>query len=156
MADTIRYKILKSLISHIESQEWIFLKIPVNPGKTRYQPEDLPAISFFAREEEASINEYGRQQCSLIIEINYAGIISRVNENEEKSDILEQIESVRGKLVDALVTADLNDTEDNDLADPPVYTGGDTEYPAAEDMAFITSVQGRIEYETELNDPYTQ
>jgi len=151
MADTIRHRILQALVEHIEAHEFVTTNsIPVNPGKTRYRPEDLPAISVFARTEEADLDRYGRQQCSLSVEINYAGVIDRDAEGE-KTSILDQIETVRGKLLDALVTATLND-----IADPPVYTGGVVEYPSEEDMAFVASVEGRIDYETDLQDPYTQ
>lgn len=151
MAETIRKQILDALIADIEAHSFVVNNAtPVNPGKTRYTPEDLPAISVFARMEEADIDRYGRQQCSLIVEINYAGVIDRDAEGEKLS-ILDQIETVRGHLAEALVTATLND-----LADPPVYTGGDVEYPSEEDMAFVTSVNGRIDYETNLRDPYTQ
>jgi hypothetical protein len=151
MADTIRKQILDSLITHLESQDFVTQgAIPVNPGKTRYKPEELPALSVFARAEESDINRYNKQQNALTVEVNYAGIIDR-GPDDDKMSPLDQIEEIRGKIHNALVTATLDD-----LADPPVYIGGDIEYPAAEDMAFVTSVSCRIDYEHEHNDPYTQ
>ena len=151
MADTIRHQILSALISHLEGETWISSAgISVNPGKTRYRPEELPAISVFARNEESEISEYGTQVSSLNIEINYAGVITR-GADDEKENTIDQIETVRGQIVQSLVAASLDD-----LADPPIYTGGDIEYPSAEDMAFIASVNGRIDYEADARDPYTQ
>lgn len=151
MADSIRKKILDSLVSHIEDQEWVKENsLPVTPGKTRYKIEELPGLSFFARMEESEIDRYGKQQSSMEVELSYAGVIDRDPE-DEKTSILDAIEDVRGEMQKALVTATLDD-----LADPPVYTGGDIEYPSAEDMAFTVSVLGRIIYETESRDPYAQ
>lgn len=153
MADTIRHQILSALIAHLEleTETWgVDDPIPVNPGKTRYKPEDLPALSIFARMEESEPTQYGTQISTLNFEINYAGVITR-DASDEKESIIDQIETVRGKIVKSLVDASLDD-----LADPPVYTGGDIEYPSAEDMAFIVSVNGRIDYEYQLTDPYTQ
>ena len=151
MADTIRKQILDSLIAHIEASDFVTQNaLTLTPGKTRFKIEDLPGLSFFARTEEGGIDRYGRQVNSLEVEISYAGIIDR-GPDDEKTSILDAIEAVRGKMQYVLVTATLDD-----LADPPVYTGGDIEYPSAEDMAFTCSVLGQITYETRANDPYSQ
>ncbi len=156
MAETIRHKILSALIAHIESESWVIAgDIPVHPAKTRYKPSELPGISVFARNEESEIGQYGTQVNSLTVELDYAGVISR-DASDNKESIIDQIETIRGQLLKSLVTAALEDSEETELAESPVYTGGDVEYPTEEDMAFMTSVTGRIDYETDVIDPYVQ
>jgi hypothetical protein len=151
MADTIRHKILKDIVLHLRSQPWlVFNSITVYPGKRRYLPEELPGISVFAMDESGERNQYDNQHCTFQVEVKYVGTISR-DDDGEKADIFDMAEVLRGRLIDAMINVDLEE-----LADPPVYSGGNIDYPATEDQEAQISIFVTIDYETQLRDPYAQ
>ena len=150
MQQSIRYRLLKKLITHMENQDWILGAMSVNPGKSRYLNEEIPGLSVFAADEDAERNTYNSQFATMRIDLSLIDRIKR-HSDDEKVDIFEQIETARAKLVYAGVNVDFDD-----LADPPVFIGGSIEYPTTEDLVFKIGVSFEVNYETELRDPYSQ
>lgn len=147
MADTIRKQILDSLVAHLKTETWVTSAgVGINPGKTKYKKVEMPGMSVFAGQEQASTEGYGAQDCNVEVELRYVGLL--VNSLDSPFDIAEDI---RGQIIKSAMTATLGG-----LANSMEYAGGTVDYPTVDDETIQVSVLINIKYETLIQNPYSQ
>jgi hypothetical protein len=103
----------------------------------------------FAREESASKDSYGETECSFAIEVVCLTLMPR--ESEEKANPLWVCEQIRAEIIKTILTAPWGALRGFVRLE---YTGGDVNYPAADDQSFGVSTMYRMTYWHQTDNPY--